>query len=116
MKKTLINIICSFIPVKYWRKKARDKLQHFFCFVPESDFQDDSFYDCPIRERSVLIVEPNAYHGEILPGLAKYFQDLGFNVDLFLRSRNVADSAFCAYPQDKLPRFFQGAPNTSKPC
>lgn len=47
-----------------------------------------------IRKNSVLLVEPNAYHGEILPGFVKYFQDLGFNVDLILRYKNYDDSPF----------------------
>lgn len=49
-----------------------------------------------IRNNSVLIVEPNSYHGEILPGFIKYFQDLGYNVDLLLRDENVKDKSFFA--------------------
>ncbi|MDR2005670.1 MAG: glycosyltransferase family 4 protein [Acidaminococcales bacterium] len=108
MKKTLIHIICSFIPIKRWRKKARNKLLYWVYFAPEAEYPDNSFYDCEIREKSVLIVEPNPFHGEILPGFAKYFQDLGFNVDLFLRPRNMWENPFCDYPQDELPRFFAG--------
>ncbi len=50
-----------------------------------------------IRKNSVLLIEPNPYHGEILPGFVKYFQDLGYNVDLFLRYQNVKDSSLLAF-------------------
>lgn len=46
-----------------------------------------------IRNKSVLLVEPNPFHGEILPGFVKYFQDLDFNVDLLLRYKNVKDNS-----------------------
>lgn len=52
------------------------------------------FSDFKVRKNSVLIVEPNSYHGEILPGFVKYFQDLGFNVDLLLRHENFEDNPF----------------------
>lgn len=51
------------------------------------------FKNNKIRNNSVLIIEPNAYHGEILSGYSKYFQDLGYNVDLLLRHENVSDSS-----------------------
>jgi hypothetical protein len=101
-------MICLFIPIKSWRKKARDKLLYLAYFAPEAEHSDNSFYDYEIREKSVLIVEPNSFHGEILPGFAKYFQELGFNVDLFLRPHNMRQDPFCDYPQDKLPQFFLG--------
>ena len=41
-----------------------------------------------IQRNSVFIVEPNPYHGEIIPGFIKYFQDLGYNVDLYWRYEN----------------------------
>ena len=34
----------------------------------------------------VIIFEPNAYHYEILPGFAKYFLDLGYEVDLLVHA------------------------------
>lgn len=53
----------------------------------------NKFLTSKVRKKSVLIVEPNAFHGEILPGFVKYFQDLGYNVDLLLRHENVEDSS-----------------------
>lgn len=50
-----------------------------------------------VKDNRVLIVEPNPYHGEILPGFVKYFRDLGFSTDLLLRSANKVDDIFCRF-------------------
>ena len=60
----------------------------------DTNKDDKSFINHKIRKNSVLIVEPNPYHGEILPSFVKYFQTLGFNVDLFLRHENMKDLPF----------------------
>ena len=41
-----------------------------------------------IREKSVLIIEPNPYHSETIAGHCKYFTDLGYNVDVFMLFEN----------------------------
>lgn len=48
-----------------------------------------------VRTNSVLVVEPNPYHGEIIPGFIKYFQDLGYNVDLYWRYENNKTNSIC---------------------
>ena len=57
-------------------------------------YNDNTFFNFKIRPNSVLIVEPNNYHAEILPGFVKYFQDLGYKTDIFLRHENFLDSPF----------------------
>ena len=52
------------------------------------------FLNHNVRKQSVLIVEPNRYHSEILPAFIKYFQDLNYNVDLILRCENMKDLPF----------------------
>ena len=37
-----------------------------------------------IENKSILIFEPNPFHYECTPGYAKYFIDLGFNVDVLM--------------------------------
>ena len=32
----------------------------------------------------VVVIEPNPFHGETVPGYVKYFLDLGYQVDVFL--------------------------------
>ena len=59
-----------------------------------------------IKENSVLIVEPNPYHGEILPGFVKYFRELGFSTDLLLRNENNVDDIFCRF--ENKPKVING--------
>jgi len=55
------------------------------------------FTKLKVRHNSILLIEPNAFHGEILPGYIKYFQDLGFNVDVLLRHKNITDNPLVAF-------------------
>ncbi len=57
----------------------------------------NSLYDfkyCKVREKSVVIFEPNPYHHECLPGYTKYFTDLGYNVDTLIIDGNQDSMAF----------------------
>ncbi len=65
--------------------------------MPKQLIDNQKFYKTPVRKNSVLIVEPNPYHAEILPGFVKYFQDLNYNVDIILRHENFYDSSFVDY-------------------
>lgn len=67
----------------------------------------DEFEKHVIRSKSVLIVEPNPYHGEILPGFTTYFQELGFDVDLFIRNEVQAETPFALF-RNNVPRIFHG--------
>lgn len=67
----------------------------------------NSLYDfkyCTVREKSVVIFEPNSYHHECLPGYAKYFTDLGYNVDTLIIGGNE-NSMIYFEPQDNLRIF-----------
>lgn len=46
----------------------------------------------------VLIVEPHPYHQEILPCFVKYFQELGYNVDCYIRRECRHSHVFCKMP------------------
>lgn len=68
-------------------------------------------YDYKPLPFSVLIIEPNPYHGEIQPGFVKYFQDLGYNVDIFMRLENYLENPFVRYKNNP-PRRFYGTAET----
>ncbi len=78
----LMKIICPFF---IWNKEKRKEfIRHHsritvsFCsFANLKRFKND-----PVLENSVLILEPNDFHGEVMPGYAEYFLKLGFNVDV----------------------------------
>ena len=48
-----------------------------------------------IRPKSVLLIELNDFHREIMPGYAKYFQELGYNVDILTTMRKDTEDCFC---------------------
>ena len=57
-----------------------------------------------IKKRTVLIFEPNRYHFECLPGYAKYFIDLGYNVDIL--SRKFGFDSFYLFKEKYKIRYF----------
>lgn len=69
-----------------------------------------------IRPESVVIIEPNPWHGEIISGFVKYFQDLGFNVDVFIRAENYAEKPFVKFPSSNLRVFICTPEQLKKWC
>ena len=63
-----------------------------------------NFLSSETKPNSVLIFEPNPYHHECMPGYAKYFSDLGYNLDVLIIKGNE-DSLSLFEPQDKLRIF-----------
>ena len=55
---------------------------------------------------TVLIVEPNRYHAEILPGYCHYFHLLGFTVVMLARRVNANSSAFIRLKYSERPTVF----------
>ena len=47
----------------------------------------------------VLIVEPHPYHQEILPAFVKYFYDMGYDVDCYIRQECRNSHVFCKMPR-----------------
>ena len=62
------------------------------------------------NDREVLVVEPNEFHAEILPGFCKYLTDLGYKVTLILRHANYASKVFARVPKEAQPEFLCMAP------
>lgn len=52
-----------------------------------------------VPENTVLLAEPNAFHGECLPGYVKYFRDLGYNVVILCRHANYKEDPFCRFAE-----------------
>ena len=48
-----------------------------------------------IAEKKILIVEPNRFHGEVIPGYIKYFSELGFNTDVIVLPEVMEYNPFC---------------------
>lgn len=95
-----IKFICLFYPVKI-RRKERDRL----LLLPEvlkKDFRTrrnlSLFLSDKVKKKSVLMVEPNPYHFELQPGYCKYFQDLGYNVEVIAQPELEDDSSYIRFP------------------
>lgn len=56
-----------------------------------------------IKENTILLIEPNPFHGECLPSYVNYFLEFGFNVHLFTSKENIIENPFinCNFPEDK---------------
>ena len=65
----------------------------------------NSFIHHDIRANSVLLVEFNNFHGECLIGAAKYFADLGYNVDVCMSASEFKLNPFAEYFSDNVRLF-----------
>jgi hypothetical protein len=59
-----------------------------------------AFQTAPVRENSVLLVEANNFHGEVMPAMAHYFGLLGFSVDVLVNNNGYALEPFCRMHTD----------------
>lgn len=62
------------------------------------------------RDNGVIVVEPNSFHGEILPGFCKYLTDSGFSLTLLVRYENFNGKIFSMVPPNEQPRIVCMAP------
>jgi len=91
------------LKIKLKRKKQQDSIrQDYLKFISHN-----------IKEKSVLLTELNSFHGECLPGMAKYFLDLGYNVDVLLNKKEAKLMPFSGYFDDKIS-VFPAPPETIK--
>lgn len=74
------------------------------------------FQRLTITGPTVLMVEPNAYHAEILPGFVDYFNQLGFKTVLICRKAHVESGAFCRVPESRRPIMLPMNPVAMKHC
>lgn len=78
---------------------------------PNKSFENFIYHN--IRENSVLLVELNQYHGECLPGMAKYFIDIGYNVDVLMNKKEFKLNPFANYIDEKIS-LYSADPDTIK--
>jgi hypothetical protein len=111
VKKLLIVVVGLFIPDRTRRKQAR----HFLRDLQIGDLLTAyRFRNVPVAPRTVLIIECNPCHGEILPGFINYFCQLNVKVDLLVNESVAAEQPFVRMKEDAY-RLFTTKP-TSFPC
>lgn len=52
-----------------------------------------------IPPSTAVVIEPNPFHAETLPGYIKYFIDLGYNVDVFIACESAIERPFARMAQ-----------------
>lgn len=92
MKKIIIKILCSFIWNKEKRKNLRKLLIHTSIKGLISLYK---FNNYKVRPNSVLLIEANEAHGEVISGYLEYFRNMGFNIDVLLNIQLCKENPFC---------------------
>lgn len=95
IKKVLLGIFRLIVSDGSKRKLIKQKIETFNKFLNIFDqLQIIRFIIMSIPEKSVLIIEPNKCHSEILPGYAKYFLDLDYHVHIVLCTQLKKEKPF----------------------
>lgn len=106
MRKILASLLCLFIPSKGLRRHLRAWLTEFDPVADQKNLAE--FLSAQVPEKCVLLVEPSITHGELAPGFAKYWLDLGYHVHALLHRRVAEDNPFCRFNHERL-RIFRHA-------
>ena len=92
VKRTLVNVAAFFVPTRRLRRRFRRAVMHFHF---RDLFESCRFRRGCVRPNSVLLVETNATHGEVVAGYLNYFRTLGFAVDVLVNSELMKERPFC---------------------
>jgi hypothetical protein len=91
VKKLLIVLVGIFIPCRTRRKQVR----HFLRDLEIRDLLTAwRFKKARVAPRTVLLIELNPCHGEVLPSFIEYFRQLNFKVDLLLNAFVAVEQPF----------------------
>ena len=93
LKKFCINIAGCFF---FWNRDIRHVVKNYlfnFSISQQKDFI--TFAKHQVRDNSVLLIEVNSCHGEVISGYIQYFKDMGFNIDCLINQEFKTDNPFC---------------------
>jgi hypothetical protein len=108
LKKWGIVLVGLCIPDRTRRKQVR----HFLRDLEIRDLLTAwRFKKARVAPRTVLLIELNPCHGEVLPGLIEYFRQLNFNVDLLLNTFVAYEKPFVRMHEGSY-RLFTAKPTT----
>jgi hypothetical protein len=102
--KKIFRIFRDIVTVRSLRKAIIRRVKEY---KTDKKFISLPKWDGNVRPHTVLICEPHFGHGECLAGWTKYWNELGYNVDVITRYTNYIEKPFCNYPTP--PRFFAGS-------
>ena len=81
----MLRLLTMCIPFRNLRKKGRAFLRDFL-----SDYDRNARRSMrawrrhAVAGRTILILEPNYCHGEVLPGFCRHLLDMGYRVDVLM--------------------------------
>ncbi|MBO5833348.1 MAG: glycosyltransferase [Alphaproteobacteria bacterium] len=58
-----------------------------------------------VKKNTILMVEANPYHCECMTGMAKYFLDMGYRVDILMHPNEYTCAPFAAFSNEKIRLF-----------
>jgi len=72
----------------YLDKRLVERLRNRVLLLEQNEKSCAGFFEfCffhDVKENTVLLIEPNDCHGEVIPGYARYILDLGYNLDIVM--------------------------------
>ena len=102
----MLRLLTMCIPFRNLRKKWRTFLRDFL-----SDYDRDARRSMrawrrhPVAGRTILILEPNYCHGEIIPGFCRHLLDMGYRVDVLMHHSLARQSPLCCFKEGDIHIF-----------
>ena len=80
----VLKILGKEIKINSYKLLYKNLLEEILSLQEKSKYIEilNNISNIEIRPNSVLLIEPNDVHGEVIPGYVKYLLDLGYNVDV----------------------------------
>ena len=97
-----IIILLYIIYSKQYNPEIEKKIDKVYNSFKINQFEE--LFKSSVKHKTILIFEANKYHFECLPGYAKYFVDLGYNIDILIN--NFGINSFCLFNEINKIRFF----------
>ena len=92
IKHIIANVLSMPIRNREKRNLFRKAVSGFYLKDILSFFK---FEKAEKKDKSILLVETNVTHGEVIAGYVKYFIDLGYQVDILINSDILKENPFC---------------------
>lgn len=102
IKKILTNIFVMLIWNREKRRKVRRCILNFH-LIDSIYYLHFLFFS--IRKNSIVLIETNNCHGEVISGYVQYFQKMGFHLDVFVALDVKAEKPFCRLDMKKVNVF-----------
>lgn len=102
----MLRLLTMCIPFRNLRKKWRTFLRDFL-----SDYDRDARRSMrawrrhPVAGRTILILEPNYCHGEVIPGFCRHLLDMGYRVDVLMHHSLARQSPLCCFKENEIQIF-----------